>query len=79
MFSGLGNTVALRWQNMATWIKAQTPDKWSSPIITARYNEMSFLLYILGSPLIPFQVEVSRSIHRAVKHNSIAPKNAYRK
>ncbi|KAL6542264.1 hypothetical protein OROMI_023866 [Orobanche minor] len=76
MFSGLGNTVALRWQNMATWMKAQTPDKWSSPIISARYNEMSFLLYIVGSPLIPFQVEVGRSIHRAVKHNSIEASTA---
>ncbi|KAG8384036.1 hypothetical protein BUALT_Bualt04G0076300 [Buddleja alternifolia] len=71
MFASLGNNVALRWQNMATWMKAQTSNKWSSPIIAGRYNEMSFLLYIVGSPLIPLQVQVDRSIHRAVKHSSI--------
>ncbi|EPS62223.1 hypothetical protein M569_12569 [Genlisea aurea] len=76
MFSGLGNNVALRWQNMATWMKAQTPDKWSSPIIAGRYNEMSFLLYIVGSPILPFQIQVDRAIQRAVKHSSIEASTA---
>ncbi|KAL0343307.1 UNVERIFIED_CONTAM: hypothetical protein Sangu_1218100 [Sesamum angustifolium] len=71
MFSGLGNSVALRWQAMAAWMKAQTTDKLASPIVASRYNEMSFLLYIVGSPLLPFQVQVDRFNQRAVKHSSI--------
>lgn len=71
MFTSMGSNVALRWQNMATWMKAQTSDKWASPIIAGRYNELSFLLYIVGSPLIPLQVQVDHSIHRPVKHASI--------
>ncbi|XP_051126839.1 uncharacterized protein LOC127248519 [Andrographis paniculata] len=76
MFAGLGNSLALRWQNMATWMKAQTPDKWSSPIIAGRYNEMSFLLYVVASPLLPFPVQVDRSIHRPVKTSSIEASTA---
>lgn len=71
MFTSMGSNVALRWQNMATWMKAQTMDKWSSPIIATRYNELSFLLYMIGSPLIPLQVQLDHSIHRPVKHSSI--------
>lgn len=71
MFTSMGSNVALRWQNMATWMKAQTSDKWASPIIAGRYNELTFLLYIVGSPLIPLQVQVDHSIHRPVKHASI--------
>ncbi|PSS30817.1 TRNA N6-adenosine threonylcarbamoyltransferase [Actinidia chinensis var. chinensis] len=55
MFTSMGSNVALWWKNMATWIKAQTSDKWLSPIIAGHYNELSFLLYVVGSPLIPLQ------------------------
>lgn len=71
MFTSMGSNIALRWQNMSTWMKAQTSDKWSSPIIAGRYNELSFLLYSIGSPLIPLQVHLDHSIHRPVKHASI--------
>ncbi|CAA7022942.1 unnamed protein product [Microthlaspi erraticum] len=71
MFSGMGNNVALRWQNMMTWMKAQTSDKWSQPIIAARINELRFLLYLVGSPLIPLQVQVGHSVHKPVKDSSI--------
>ncbi|KAK4416551.1 hypothetical protein Salat_2480600 [Sesamum alatum] len=76
MFAGLGNSVALRWQAMAGWMKAQTSDKLQSPIYASKYNEMSFLLYIVGSPLLPFQVQVDRFIQRAVKHSSIEASTA---
>ncbi|XP_073281123.1 uncharacterized protein [Primulina huaijiensis] len=76
MFTRMGNNVAVRWQNMATWMKAQTSDKWSSPIIAGRYNELSFLLYFVGSPLIPMQVQLDQSIHRPVKHASIEASTA---
>lgn len=74
MFTSMGSNVALRWQNMATWMKAQTSDKWLSPIIAGRYNELSFLLYIVGSPLIPLQVQLDHSLHRPVRHSSIVRK-----
>ncbi|XP_075499628.1 uncharacterized protein LOC142538070 [Primulina tabacum] len=76
MFTRMGNNVAVRWQNMATWMKAQTSDKWSSPIIAGRYNELSFLLYFVGSPLIPMQVQLDQSIHRPIKHASIEASTA---
>ncbi|KAL6508355.1 hypothetical protein OROHE_021897 [Orobanche hederae] len=51
MFSGLGNTVALRWQNMATWIKAQTPDKWSEAS-TAQYIVQQYIAATGGQPAL---------------------------
>ena len=71
MFSGMGNNPALRCQNMMTWMKAQTSDKWSQPLIAARINELRFLLYLVGSPLIPLQVQVGHSVHKPVKDSSI--------
>lgn len=71
MFKSMGSNAALRWQNMVTWMKAQTSDKWSSPIVAARYNELSFLLYMVGSPLIPFQIQLGQCVNRPVKHSSI--------
>ncbi|XP_031093167.1 uncharacterized protein LOC115997886 [Ipomoea triloba] len=76
MFASMGNNVAVRWQTLSTWMKAQTSDKWSSPVIVARYNEMSFLLYTVGSPLIPVQVHLDPSVNRPVKHTSIEASTA---
>uniref|UniRef100_A0A803PFB7 Uncharacterized protein n=1 Tax=Cannabis sativa TaxID=3483 RepID=A0A803PFB7_CANSA len=55
MFKSMGNNSNVRFQNMLTWMKAQTSDKWSAPIIAGRLNELRFLLYLVGSPLIPLQ------------------------
>lgn len=71
MFSNMGSTVTLRWQNMLTWMKAQTEDRLSSPTVCARLNELRFLLYLVGSPLIPLQVQLGHSIHRPVRDCSI--------
>lgn len=71
MFTSMGSNVTLRWQNMSTWMKAQTSDKWSSPIIANRFNELRFLLYLVGSPLIPLQVQLGHSVHRPVRDCSI--------
>lgn len=75
MFAAMGSNGAQRWQSMAAWTKAQTADKWSSPLIVGRYNEMSFILSIVGCPILPFQIQVDRSIERAVKHASIVRTN----
>ncbi|XAR73881.1 hypothetical protein NMG60_11007999 [Bertholletia excelsa] len=76
MFTSMGSTVALRWQNMAAWMKAQTSDKYSSPIVAGRYNELSFLLFIVGSPLIPLQVQADQNVPRPVRHSSIEASTA---
>ncbi|KAH7514856.1 uncharacterized protein LOC107431328 [Ziziphus jujuba] len=76
MFNSMGSNVTLRWQNMLTWMKAQTSDKWSAPIIAGRLNELRFLLYLVGSPLIPLQVQLGNSIHRPVKDSSIQASTA---
>lgn len=72
MFTSMGSNVTIRWENMQAWMKAQTNNKWSSsPIIAGRFNELRFLLYLIGSPLIPLQVQLGHSIHRPVKDCSI--------
>lgn len=71
LFASLGSNAAQRWLAMAAWMKAQTADKWSSPLIVGRYNELSFILSIVGCPILPFQIQVDRSIERVVKHASI--------
>lgn len=71
MFTSMGNNVGVRMQNMLAWMKAQTSDKWSSPIIAARLNELRFLLYLVGSPLIPLQVYLDNSVHRPIRDSSI--------
>ncbi|XP_031400157.1 uncharacterized protein LOC116210430 [Punica granatum] len=76
MFASMGSNVGLRMQNMLTWMKAQTSDKWSSPIIAARFNELRFLLYLVGSPLIPLQVQVVNPIQRPIRDCSIEASTA---
>ncbi|XP_023002966.1 uncharacterized protein LOC111496715 [Cucurbita maxima] len=76
LFTSMGSNVTLRWQNMSTWMKAQTSDKWSSPIIANRFNELRFLLYLVGSPLIPLQVQLGHSVHRPVRDCSIEASTA---
>ncbi|XWS29312.1 hypothetical protein CRYUN_Cryun24cG0018200 [Craigia yunnanensis] len=55
MFTSMGNNLQVRLENMLKWMKAQTSDKWSQPVIAGRINELRFLLYLVGSPLIPLQ------------------------
>ena len=71
MFKSMGNNATVRFQNMLTWMKAQTSDKWSAPIIAGRLSELRFLLYLVGSPVIPLQVQLGHSVHRQVKDSSI--------
>jgi len=71
MFTPMGSNVTLRWQNMLTWMKAQTEDKLSTPTVSARLNELRFLLYLVGSPLIPLQVQLGHSVRRPVRDSSI--------
>ncbi|GLT39120.1 hypothetical protein SLA2020_133270 [Shorea laevis] len=76
MFTGMGSNIQLRLQNMAAWMKAQTSDKWSQPAIAGRINELRFLLYLVGSPLIPLQVQLGHSVYKTVKDSSIQASTA---
>ncbi|XP_037491833.1 uncharacterized protein LOC105643859 isoform X2 [Jatropha curcas] len=76
MYNSMGSNKTLRWHNMLAWMKAQTSDKWSQPVIAARINELRFLLYMVGSPLIPLQVQVGHSVHKPVKDCSIQASTA---
>ncbi|KAF5736064.1 Spindle assembly abnormal protein 6 [Tripterygium wilfordii] len=76
MLTSMGSNVQLRWQNMLTWMKAQTSDKWSQPVIARRLNELRFLLYLVGSPLIPLQVQVGHSVHKPLRDSSIQASTA---
>ncbi|GAB2279210.1 hypothetical protein Dimus_013860 [Dionaea muscipula] len=75
MFNSMGTNFALRCQNMQSWMKAQTSDKWSSPAILARINELCFLLYHIGSPVIPLQVQLD-NLHRPVRDSTIQASTA---
>ncbi|KAL2905577.1 Leukemia inhibitory factor receptor, partial [Bienertia sinuspersici] len=75
MFNNMGNNVTLRCQNMQQWMKAQTSDKWSSPVLLGRVNELRFILHHVGSPLIPLQIHIDK-IGRPVKDSSIQTSTA---
>jgi len=70
MFNSLGTNINLRCENLHAWMKGQTSDKWSSPVVLGRINELRFLLYHVGSPLIPLQVHIDK-ISRPVKDSTI--------
>ncbi|KAJ0577039.1 hypothetical protein HanPSC8_Chr05g0207551 [Helianthus annuus] len=76
MFTSMGTSVSLRWQNMATWMKAQTSEKWTSPAVAKSYNELSFLLYVVGSPLLPLQIQLDDSSARSIRNSSIESSTA---
>lgn len=75
MFVSMGSNLGLRMQNMLTWMKAQTAEKWASPIIAARFKQLRFLLYLVGSPLIPLQVQLHNPLQRPIRDTSIVSFN----
>ncbi|XWS33744.1 hypothetical protein CRYUN_Cryun22dG0109700 [Craigia yunnanensis] len=58
---GKQSSIQVHLANMLTWMKAQSSDKWSQPVVAGRINELRFLLYLVGSPLIPLQVKITAS------------------
>ncbi|KAE8685990.1 proline-rich receptor-like protein kinase PERK4-like [Hibiscus syriacus] len=76
MFTGMGNNLQARLENMLTWMKAQASDKWSQPTLAGQISELRFLLYLVGSPLIPLQVQLGHSVHKPVKDCSIQASTA---
>ncbi|XVF17872.1 hypothetical protein REPUB_Repub10bG0162100 [Reevesia pubescens] len=76
MFTSMGSNLQVRLANMLTWMKAQSSDKWSQPVVAGRINELRFLLYLVGSPLIPLQVQLGHSVYKPVKDCSIQASTA---
>ncbi|XP_042490958.1 uncharacterized protein LOC122070797 [Macadamia integrifolia] len=71
------NNNALRWQNMRTWMKSQCADKLASaPALSGRNADLQFLLNVVGSPLIPLQVQHDSTIIHPIKDCSIEASTA---
>lgn len=74
MFTNMGSNASLRWQNLRSLMKAQSAEKSTSAsnnshLYSCSNNEFIALLKLVGSPLIPFQVQsddaLTRPIHDA--------------
>ncbi|XP_057469149.1 uncharacterized protein LOC130758308 [Actinidia eriantha] len=78
MFTNMGNNAALRWHNMRTWMMAQRADKLASSHLAARTSNDQFLLLLklIGSPLIPFQVQADHAMTIPIKDGSIEASTA---
>ncbi|XP_059454875.1 uncharacterized protein LOC132185063 [Corylus avellana] len=75
MFTNMGNNATVRWQNLRALMKAQGVDK-SSHLAAASNNEFMALLKLVGSPLIPFQVQPDQPLTRPIKDCSIEASTA---
>lgn len=70
MFTNMGSNGALRWQNLRALMRAQGVDK-STHLAAASNNEFMALLKLVGTPLIPFQVQPDQPLTRPIKDCSI--------
>ncbi|KAF5468459.1 hypothetical protein F2P56_012609 [Juglans regia] len=70
MFTNMGSNAAVRWHNLRALMKAQGVDK-KSRLAAASSSEFMALLKLVGSPLIPFQVQPDQSLTRPIKNCSI--------
>jgi len=75
MFTNMGSNAAVRWHNLRALMKAQGVDK-KSRLAAASSSEFMALLKLVGSPLIPFQVQPDQSLTRPIKNCSIEASTA---
>ncbi|RZC45246.1 hypothetical protein C5167_038203 [Papaver somniferum] len=68
----------IRWQNMRNWVKSQSVNKSSASqqALAGRNAELQLLLNVVGSPLLPLQVQSEKSVNRAIKDCSIQASTA---
>lgn len=73
MFTSMGSNSILRWQNMRNLLKAQGEDNKSSsyPVPLLRNDQFMLLLKLIGSALIPYQVQFGRAVILPIKDGSI--------
>ncbi|XP_077224526.1 uncharacterized protein LOC143857885 isoform X2 [Tasmannia lanceolata] len=77
-FSSTGTNGALRWETaMRTWLKCSGPtDNSPSPAQAGRNAELSLLLNVVGTPLIPLSVQSDQAVNRSIKDCSIEASTA---
>ncbi|KAK3038120.1 hypothetical protein RJ639_029574 [Escallonia herrerae] len=79
MFNSMGSSAALRWQNMRSKMRAQRADKPSTSsrsVAGSSNDQFMLLLKIVGSPLIPLQVQLDHSVSLPIKDGSIGASTA---
>ncbi|KAF3446300.1 hypothetical protein FNV43_RR11479 [Rhamnella rubrinervis] len=77
MFTNMGSNAASRWQNLRTLMKAQSSEKsCNSHLSSGSNNEFMALLKLVGSPLIPFQVQSDDALTRPIHDGSIEASTA---
>ncbi|EXC07279.1 hypothetical protein L484_021186 [Morus notabilis] len=76
MFTNMGSNASLRWQNLRALMKAQSAGDKSSRLSSGSSNEFMALLKLVGSPLIPLQVQPGDALTRPIKDGSIEASTA---
>jgi len=71
MFTKMGNSSASRWQNMGALMRAQAAADKSTHLQSKSDSEFIALLKLVGSPLIPFQVNPDQPLTRPLKDCNI--------
>lgn len=80
MWTNIGNSGSNRWQNLRSLMRAQTSSPSPSPsssssnptrVSASSNHEFIALLKLVGSPLIPLQVQSDRTLTRPLKDSSI--------
>ena len=76
MFTSMGSNAALRWQNLRALMKAQSSENKLhsssiSHLSSGSNSEFMALLKLVGSPLIPLQVQPGNALTRPIKDGSI--------
>lgn len=78
MFNNMGSNATLRWQNMRNLMKVQRLDHKSSSYAATglRNDQFIMLLKLVGSALIPFQVQFGRPVTLPLKDASMEASTA---
>lgn len=71
MWTGIGSSGSNRWQNLRALMRAHISSDKSSHFSTSSNHEFIALLKLVGSPLIPFQVQSDHTLTRPLKGSSI--------
>ncbi|KAI3922389.1 hypothetical protein MKX01_006078 [Papaver californicum] len=68
MFTRMGSNAALRWQNMRLLMKSNN----KTGSAAGRHSELQLLLNVVGSPLIPLQIQCgTQAVNRPIRDSSI--------
>ncbi|XP_061353362.1 uncharacterized protein LOC133298142 [Gastrolobium bilobum] len=78
MWTSIGSSGSNRWQNLRALMKAQfsVTDNKSSHFSASSNHEFVALLKLVGSPLIPLQVQSDHTLTRPLKDSSIEASSA---